>query len=243
MVDRVNRESADNESPRPPTLQAFAHELNSLLDGSLRTLRAARRMTHDALLSAQLETAEQGLAAMSKALERTLLGSDSKAVCATLPTIPAAFDTPHPLGETVRHVVRMLSGLAEESSVAIRVECDREASALDAGPLEPVLRNTIRNAIEACASTPRESAPPSVTVCLRCRGDRLLVDVVDNGPGVTDHTCKTKKPGGHGIGLEVARSVLSGIGGTLELSNIPFGRGAIVRVDIPLARLRRSRAA
>ncbi len=222
-------------------IRGLAHELNSILDGSLRTLRAARRGVSAPAVAEQLDTVERALVSMANTLERTLRSPDALGTFAAFPV--TAFVARQALGDTVRAVVRALADYAEESSVAIRIECDPDAARLDAGPLEPVLRNAIRNAIEACSGAPQEASTPLVTVSLRLHGQRLLIDVVDNGPGVAVATLSRARPIVHGIGLDVARAVLTSLGGELELSNIPFGRGAVLRAEIPVGRLRRPHAA
>ncbi len=226
----------------PPPLRALAHELNSLLDGSLRTLRLTRRaMTlgeptpETVAATRDLEAVELAMVRMSDALARVLAAPAAPSTG----DVVSAFTDNQPLAETARQVVRSLSSTAEECGVTVRLECDPSAAQLTTGPLEPLLRNTIRNAIEACARAPDASVAPVVSVSIRRRGDRLLVDVLDNGPGLRDDP----RPAGHGVGLTVAREIVASVRGSFELSNVPFGRGALVRADLPALPFARSRAA
>jgi signal transduction histidine kinase len=66
-----------------------------------------------------------------------------------------------------------------------------------------------------------------------------VIDVLDNGPGLPEDGLAH----GHGIGLTVAREVVASLRGMIDLSNVPFGRGAVVRVDLPIAQLTHTRAA
>jgi signal transduction histidine kinase len=183
----------------------------------------------------ELDSIEQAMVRMATALARVL---DQPAE--TLATaLPAAFADGRPLAETARQVVRSLSRVAEESQVTLRLECDRSIEGIATGPLEPLLRNTIRNAIDACGRSPQPGVPGDVSISLRRRGDRLVIDVLDNGPGLPDDGAVH----GHGIGLTVAREVVASLRGRMDLSNVPFGRGAVVRVDLPVAPLTHARAA
>ncbi|MDZ4830201.1 MAG: sensor histidine kinase [Phycisphaerae bacterium] len=235
MLSRRGNSFSSNSSPDNALLaRHVAHELNSQLDGALRTLRAVRRdSASTSTFDDRLAAIERSLVAMMSTVERAMR-EDSTAHGALL------FTSDQTLGNTLREMLRTYRSLAEDFGVAVRVECEADAGALTVGPLEPLFANAIRNAIEASGEAPRDEAP-HVTISVRRRGARLMVDIVDNGPGV-DET-RARKPHGHGIGLDVARRIAGSIGGTVELSNIPFGRGAIFRAEIPVAELVRRDAA
>ncbi len=66
------------------------------------------------------------------------------------------------------------------------------------------------------------------------------VEVADSGPGIAEEALPrvfeaffSTKPGGTGLGLAVARSVVEGLGGRLEARNAP---GATFRFTLPLAK-------
>ncbi len=183
----------------------------------------------------ELDSIEQAMVRMATALARVL----DQPTEVRSGGLPLAFTDARPLAETARQVVRNLSRVAEEAQVTLRLECDRSIDGLAAGPLEPLLRNTIRNAIDACGRQPLPGVPGEVSISLRRRGDRLAIDVLDNGPGLPADGAAH----GHGIGLTVAREVVASLRGTIDLSNVPFGRGAVVRVDLPIAPLTLARAA
>ena len=69
--------------------------------------------------------------------------------------------------------------------------------------------------------------------------DRMLVQVIDNGPGVHDperifDAFMTTKAKGMGIGLAVSRSIVEAHGGRLWAENSQAG-GAIFNVALPLS--------
>jgi two-component system LytT family sensor kinase len=93
--------------------------------------------------------------------------------------------------------------------------------------LQPLVENAIRHGIS------RSSKPGLIWVRSERKGDRLLLTVRDNGPGL--------KANGHspsanfGIGLSATRGrleVLYGINHTLSLNNLPEG-GFEARIDVP----------
>jgi signal transduction histidine kinase len=84
-----------------------------------------------------------------------------------------------------------------------------------------------------------------VHVAWRSEEDRLVVEVVDDGPGLarTDNLWVpffTTKPGGTGIGLVLSREIVENHGGAITLENRVDGRGCIARVSLPLGTARRA---
>lgn len=122
----------------------------------------------------------------------------------------------------------------------VPIECHFEAS-LPAIPadqiqIQQVFINLILNAIEALEG--RQAAP---LVVLRARADSngMLIQVIDNGPGVNDpdrifDAFMTTKEKGMGIGLAVSRTIVEAHGGQLWAENNKAG-GAIFNVALPLS--------
>ena len=78
----------------------------------------------------------------------------------------------------------------------------------------------------------------------RIEEDRLVVEVVDDGPGLarTDNLWVpffTTKPGGTGIGLVLSREIVENHGGAITLENRTGASGCIARVSLPLGATRR----
>lgn len=87
------------------------------------------------------------------------------------------------------------------------------------------------------ASAPRR---PKVRTRAWLDGDRVLVDVADDGPGVPEAVVDTlfeplvsARPGGTGLGLALARRVAAAHGGSIRL--VPSPEGATFRVELPAA--------
>jgi len=104
-----------------------------------------------------------------------------------------------------------------------------------------VFINLISNAIEAMEGN---RLPPLVQVrAAVTRQNEMLVQVIDNGPGVPDKekifdAFVTTKAKGMGIGLAVSRSIVEAHGGRLWAENDSNG-GARFSVTLPLSSVRR----
>lgn len=101
--------------------------------------------------------------------------------------------------------------------------------------LAGALENLIDNACEAGASRVE-------LACAPLDGERIALDVVDDGPGISEKLRArlfepffTTRPGGSGLGLAVARAVAQAHGGTVRLVQGPTP-GAHFRLELPLWR-------
>jgi len=111
-----------------------------------------------------------------------------------------------------------------DAPAALPVECD-------AHKLEGVLVNLIKNAAEA---------GPHVRVRAVAHEDAAIIDVADDGPGLSAearlHLFEpffTTKPNGTGLGLPTSRRYIEAHGGTLEEVTQPGDRGARFRIRLP----------
>jgi signal transduction histidine kinase len=105
-----------------------------------------------------------------------------------------------------------------------------------------LLKTAFRNVIEnACKFSPEKKSQ----VVLTCTEERLVVAVIDRGPGITaqdlqrvfepffraDATSRTK---GYGIGLSLSQRIIALHKGTIEIDS-KEGKGTMVRVTFPIA--------
>ena len=137
---------------------------------------------------------------------------------------------PEPRLETVdlapllQKVVQLMEYKARTSDVVLQT--DFTAGPLpvsaDAGQLEQVLINLVKNAIEAI--------PDRGIVRVRAGGHPVQLEIADNGPGIPDAVKDklfspffTSKNGGQGIGLTLAREILTAHGCVFTLETEPDG--------------------
>ena len=108
----------------------------------------------------------------------------------------------------------------EVAPAELDVYADREL-------LEPVLLNLLRNAWQSTVNT---DSPAIVLKGRLNKRNNVVIDVIDNGPGVPDAIAKkifvpffTTKESGSGVGLALARQVMIAHGGFIRLSTNDSG--------------------
>lgn len=208
----------------------LAHELNSHLDGSLRCLRLAIGTIEspaercDAVLNVQ--RALHTLSNMAALLQRVM---NKQALDINI------FEQAQPLHEVVRACVDSLQPMLDGHSIRLHVDLTPRAQAIAAATLAPIIHNGLRNAIESCAAKP--SGPREIELALVInQHDQLLILVSDTGIGLP-HPIDQQRRSGRGFGLELSTRIACRLGGTLRLTNVPFGSGAILQVAIPVRSL------
>jgi signal transduction histidine kinase len=133
---------------------------------------------------------------------------------------------------------------------AVRVEVDvDDVPHLSgrAGALAQAIHNVLRNAMEAAAHGRTADNPGRVSVSLKQRGDHVILDITDDGPGVPadlrerifEPFFTTKRVGtGTGLGLTIARQIIveahAGRLTVLEGEGPTERRGACFRVELPV---------
>jgi signal transduction histidine kinase len=147
---------------------------------------------------------------------------------------------------------------ADAAAEAMPLLGDRELRVESEGPLaiegnRDELHRMALNLLDNAA----HHTPPTATVSLRLRpeGDEAVLEVADDGPGIPPHLRERifdrfvhgdgsadTSSGGTGLGLAIVRAVATSHQGKAEALEAPNG-GALFRVRIPLARVRRAGAA
>lgn len=101
----------------------------------------------------------------------------------------------------------------------------------------------VSQALRSLITNAQDASPPGTSVVLSVRGDdkALAISVRDRGPGMPEEIMArigepfftTKAPGrGMGLGLFLARAVIEGVGGSLQIDSVP-GEGTEVSVRLP----------
>ncbi len=225
-------------SPSAVPISQLAHELNSLLDGSIRCVGQALRDLDAAAATIELapdqvvtrlRAAHDAMRQMAELLERV---GDTPHPAAAL------FDQRRPLAGEVDRLVVAIGAIAEDHDVRIEATVDPAARGLPIGPLGRVIANGLRNAVEACAEGGGSARRVRLLISVSASGE-LVIEVCDNGPGVAGglRPGQSSKPGGRGLGLEVSRRIVDDLGGSLRLTDAPDGGGAVLVVRLPVARL------
>jgi two-component system nitrogen regulation sensor histidine kinase NtrY len=213
-------------------IRVMAHEVNNSLT-PIKSIAGSLRMTlQRSGASAGRPNPvdmEHGLAIIderAESLNRFLQGYSQLAKLP--PPALAAFDV-YPLLERVCSLeVRVPVALTAERNVAISA---------DSAQLEQALINLIRNAADAAMQTSAQR-PPEVHVTLHREPGVALIEVEDNGPGITNPAnlfipFYTTKPGGTGIGLVLSMQIVEAHGGTLTLTNRANAAGCCAQIRIP----------
>jgi PAS domain S-box-containing protein len=217
---------------------SIAHELNQPLMSILANAQAAKRW---------LNAAPSNLMEANSSIERII--RDARAADETMQHIRALFKQESfdrndvNIPTMLREVARVVQEDPKKRDVPIecRFEEPLPAVAVDQIQIQQVFINLIVNAIEALEE--RRAAP---LVVLRAVADSngMLIQVIDNGPGVDDpdrifDAFMTTKEKGMGIGLAVSRSIVEAHGGRLWAENNKTG-GATFSVALPLTHTSRT---
>lgn len=135
---------------------------------------------------------------------------------------------------------------ADGKSLIIRkhYNADKIISAMiDENQFSRVLLNLIQNAIDASY---REKNI-EIEVMLSERENSAVIEIHDNGDGIPEDIREklftpffSTKSGGTGLGLYIVREILETHRGEIDLRNRPTGKGAVVRLTLPLAETSRA---
>jgi two-component system OmpR family sensor kinase len=134
---------------------------------------------------------------------------------------------------------------AQPRGVSVALALGPELAEPAHAPLLTGAPELLRRAVENVIRNALRFSPPggAVEVGARQEGERIVIDVADQGPGAPPELLETmfepfvKGQGearGVGLGLSIARRALAAHGGSLEARNRPGG-GLVMRITLPLA--------
>jgi hypothetical protein len=212
---------------------SIAHELNQPLMSILANAQAAKRW----LNAVQPNTTE-----VNSSIERII--RDARAADETMQHIRALFKQESvdkinvKIPDILREVVRFVQEDPKKRDVPIECDFEESLSAIhvDKIQIQQVFINLIVNAIEALEG---QQVVPRVVLRAATNSNGMLIQVIDNGPGVDDpdrifDAFMTTKEKGMGIGLAVSRTIVEAHGGQLWAENNRTG-GATFNVALPLS--------
>ncbi|HUL70448.1 MAG TPA: ATP-binding protein [Gemmatimonadales bacterium] len=131
--------------------------------------------------------------------------------------------------------------MADKVEAKLELEPDLPELDVDPNQIQQIFVNLINNATQAIASTGR---PGSITIRARRWLDGVAIDVIDDGPGMTDANAQrafepffTTKPEGQGtgLGLTITQGIVKEHGGRITLTTTA-GKGAVLTVELPRTR-------
>jgi len=153
----------------------------------------------------------------------------------------------HDVGETVREAVF----LQQVSQGDIELQVNRPETPISANIdrrlIAQAVTNLVKNAMEAIGA--RRNADPEpkgrITVDIYGQGQRVIVDVIDNGIGLPKENrprlvepYMTTREKGTGLGLAIVKKIMEEHGGRLILMDAPGLKpgqsGALVRLELPI---------
>jgi two-component system sensor histidine kinase HydH len=109
----------------------------------------------------------------------------------------------------------------------------------DGERLRTALINIVTNARHAVDARPTATDAPIRIETRALDGNRVRISVVDHGPGILsgdlDHVFEpyyTTRRTGTGLGLPIARNIIEGLGGTIEVSS-RVDQGTRVDIELP----------
>jgi len=177
---------------------------------------------------------EESVSAMSDLLN-SLLDISKLDAGAVIPKLRA-----FPVNQVLGRMAQDYSPVAEHKGVLLRVKFSDAAVVSDPILIERILLNLVNNALRY---TPQHGR---VLVACRKRGDRLRIEVRDNGIGIPQAdqqnifrefyqlaNAERDRGKGLGLGLAIVERLAKLLGSPLTLRSEP-GRGALFAIELPL---------
>jgi len=209
----------------------LVHELNNLLDGSLRSLNQARRTLEadvSVTESEALEDVRQRVETVCGALQR-MCELVTTAMSDVAGSGGAIAGEPTSLAAAAAHAVRVVAPVAAERRVTVEMLDSDLADQVLAGPVYTLLLNGLLNAVESVARSGRPGRVELAIGVKRGRGRApaiVTIEITDDGEGLPRavepatlfEPGVTSKPDGFGVGLALCRQVAEDLAGEITLT-------------------------
>lgn len=227
---------AQADELRRSLLSAVSHDLRTPLAAAKAAVSSLR--SNDIDFSAEdtaelLATIEESVDQLT-ALVGNLLDSSRLAAGVLRPELRRVY-----LEETAQRALlgisKGITGFRRQGVDRVKVDVGDAVVLADSGLLDRVLANLIDNALRYAPDSPIRVTAGQV-------GDRVLIAVVDEGPGIPRDSedqlfAPFQRLGDHdtsigvGLGLSVARGFVEAMGGTISATDTPGG-GLTVEIDL-----------
>ncbi len=234
QIDDALEELKREERRKTQFVSDVSHEL--------RTPLTAIRGAAETLLDGDVEPEDQQRFLSTIALEAERLGRLANDLL-TLQRIEGATGelpiTRVDLRLAADRAAAMLEPLLEDREVSLTVNGRAPLVLGDVDRLQQVVTNLVDNASRIVGEGGH------VQVELTADGDRAVLAVLDDGPGIPEadlprlfdrfyraDTSRTRTSGGAGLGLAIVRAIVVAHGGRIEAANLPEG-GAKLTVTLP----------
>lgn len=152
---------------------------------------------------------------------------------------------PCQVSDLVTGVEADLETAIEGRSQRVAVDISADAAVVSGDPAK--LHDALRNLLENATNYSPEGG--TITVAARRRGERIVMTVSDEGPGIPEadlprvferfyradkaRARDRRDPGGTGLGLAIVKHLIELHGGTVSAANGP-SRGAVLTVELPV---------
>ena len=233
-------------------LAGTVQDLSVMVEDSLLSVQRARESLALALPGEAVNRSREVLGEVVVGLERlaelahAALQGPGVAIGSSL----LARARPVTLKEAAVHACEVVMPMAKKHGCTIDLEVEAAIEDAAAGPMYAVLLNGVQNAVEAIARGKAGGGKVGGRVCVKistqeamARDGRLwcTLEISDDGPGLSqvadgrryfDLGFTTKREGA-GVGLAVARSIVQGLGGVIELKPRENG-GALLAATFPV---------
>ena len=238
VADAARHEAEVANRAKTQFFTAASHDLRQPLHAMGLFAEALRARAHDPEVAQLVNSINESVDALeglfSELLDITRIDSGGVEVT------PENFE----LADIFRKVRLHFEPAAFEKGLALRIRGGKHVALADPLLVERIVRNLVSNAI-------RYTRDGSVLLSCRRRGDRLLLQVWDTGPGIRAEECARifeefyQVPGapavaveqkkGLGLGLAIVKRLCALMVAPLDLRS-EEGRGSVFTVELPLGK-------
>ena len=244
VADAARQEAEVANRSKTQFFTAASHDLRQPLHAMGLFAEALRQRTHEPEVAQLVNSINESVDALeglfSELLDITRIDSGGVEVN------PESFA----MAEIFRKIRLHCEPAAFEKGLNLRIRGDRHVALADPLLVERIVRNLVGNAI-------RYTSDGTVLLSCRRRGERLLLQVWDTGPGIREDerarvfeefyqvpgasagTAEQKK--GLGLGLAIVKRLAGLMGAPLALAS-QVGRGSVFSVELPVGQEARSPA-